>query len=102
MSQKIPTRSGCRDDSPARSPTQFPLSFNSFNASTGHTPHPLRAVRYGRETLGAKEGFLAGLVDVVVAHFGEFFPELVRHRDTIYDVLLEEEASFSKTLVKGE
>ncbi|GFR48410.1 hypothetical protein Agub_g10304, partial [Astrephomene gubernaculifera] len=60
-----------------------------------------RAVRYGRETLGAKEGFFAGLVDVVVANFGGFFPELVRQRDTIYSVLREEEAAFSRTLVKG-
>ncbi|GLC41498.1 hypothetical protein PLESTB_001005000 [Pleodorina starrii] len=60
-----------------------------------------RAVRYGRETLGAKEGFFAGLVDVVVAHFGGFFPELVRQRDTIFSVLREEEAAFSRTLVKG-
>ncbi len=34
------------------------------------------AVRYGREKLGAREGFFAGLVDVVVAHFGGFFPEV--------------------------
>ncbi|KXZ50323.1 hypothetical protein GPECTOR_17g962 [Gonium pectorale] len=60
-----------------------------------------RAVRYGRETLGAKEGFFAGLVDVVVQHFGGFFPELVRQRDTIFNVLREEEAAFSRTLVKG-
>ncbi|EFJ48362.1 hypothetical protein VOLCADRAFT_120886 [Volvox carteri f. nagariensis] len=60
-----------------------------------------RAVRYGRETLGAKEGFFAGLVDVVVANFGGFFPELVKQRDTIYSVLREEEAAFSRTLVKG-
>ncbi|GLI61130.1 hypothetical protein VaNZ11_003405 [Volvox africanus] len=60
-----------------------------------------RAVRYGREKLGAKEGFFAGLVDVVVANFGGFFPELVKQRDTIYSVLREEEAAFSRTLVKG-
>ncbi|KAG2437150.1 hypothetical protein HXX76_005817, partial [Chlamydomonas incerta] len=60
-----------------------------------------RAVRYGREKLGAKEGFFAGLVDVVVAHFGGFFPELVKQRDTIFGVLREEEAAFSRTLIKG-
>ncbi|KAG2441289.1 hypothetical protein HYH02_009882, partial [Chlamydomonas schloesseri] len=60
-----------------------------------------RAVRYGREKLGAKEGFFAGLVDVVVAHFGGFFPELVKQRDTIFNVLREEEAAFSRTLIKG-
>ncbi|KAG2485170.1 hypothetical protein HYH03_016060 [Edaphochlamys debaryana] len=60
-----------------------------------------RAVRYGREKLGGKEGFFAGLVDVVVQHFGGFFPELVRQRDTIYSVLKEEEAAFSRTLIKG-
>lgn len=38
----------------------------------------------------------------VVANFGGFFPELVRQRDVIYSVLREEEAAFSRTLVKGE
>mmetsp|Transcript_36663 Transcript_36663/g.81584 ORF Transcript_36663/g.81584 Transcript_36663/m.81584 type:complete len:1184 (-) Transcript_36663:438-3989(-) len=60
-----------------------------------------RAVRYGRETLGAQEGFFAQLVDVVVKHFGSFFPELVSARDVIYNTIREEEASFSRTLVKG-
>lgn len=60
-----------------------------------------RAVRYGRETLGGQEGFFAKLVDVVVAHFGESFPELVKHRDTIHSTIREEEASFSRTLLKG-
>jgi alanyl-tRNA synthetase len=58
-------------------------------------------VRYGRETLGASEGFFAQLVDVVVKTFGDFFPELVKSRDTIHSVIAEEEASFSRTLVKG-
>jgi len=60
-----------------------------------------RAVRYGREVLGAKEGFFAQLVDVVVAHFGGFFPELVAARNTIHQVISEEETSFGRTLVKG-
>ena len=60
-----------------------------------------RAVRYGRETLGAQEGFFAQLVDVVVRNFGSFFPELVAARDTIHSVIREEEASFSRTLLKG-
>ena len=59
-----------------------------------------RAVRYGRETLGAQEGFFAKLVDVVVRCFGGFFPELIAARDTIHDVIREEEASFSRTLMK--
>mmetsp|Transcript_23994 Transcript_23994/g.42834 ORF Transcript_23994/g.42834 Transcript_23994/m.42834 type:complete len:1188 (-) Transcript_23994:165-3728(-) len=60
-----------------------------------------RAVRYGRETLGGQEGFFAKLVDVVVREFGGFFPELVKNRDVIYETIREEEASFSRTLVKG-
>jgi alanyl-tRNA synthetase len=60
-----------------------------------------RAVRYGRETLGAQEGFFAQLVDVVVRNFGSFFPELITARDTIHSVIREEEASFSRTLLKG-
>ena len=60
-----------------------------------------RAVRYGREKLGAQEGFFAKLVDVVVANFGEAYPELKKARDTIFEVIREEEASFSRTLLKG-
>ncbi|KIZ04229.1 alanyl-tRNA synthetase [Monoraphidium neglectum] len=63
-----------------------------------------RAVRYGREKLGAQEGFFAKLVDVVVRNFGETYPELVKARDAIHDTIkarAEEEASFSRTLVKG-
>ncbi|MEW5320492.1 MAG: hypothetical protein WDW38_011561 [Sanguina aurantia] len=60
-----------------------------------------RAVRYGREVLGGQEGFFATLVDVVVREFGGFFPELIRQRDVIFATIREEEASFSRTLVKG-
>jgi alanyl-tRNA synthetase len=42
-----------------------------------------RAVRYGREVLGAKEGFFSSLVDVVVDHMGDAYPELIKARDNI-------------------
>uniref|UniRef100_A0A061SAZ8 Alanine--tRNA ligase n=1 Tax=Tetraselmis sp. GSL018 TaxID=582737 RepID=A0A061SAZ8_9CHLO len=60
-----------------------------------------RAVRYGTEVLGAKEGFFAELVDVVAEHMGKFFPELISARETIRSVLVEEETSFGRTLKKG-
>ena len=60
-----------------------------------------RAVRYGRETLSAPEGFFAGLVDAVVDCMGGAYPELVAKRDEIYSVLKDEEVSFSRTLVAG-
>ena len=60
-----------------------------------------RAVRYGRETLSAPEGFFAGLVDAVVEGMGGAYPELVAKRDEIFAVLKDEEASFSRTLVAG-
>lgn len=50
---------------------------------------------------GAKEGFFSSLVDAVVASMGAAYPELVKHRDTIVEVLREEETSFGRTLVKG-
>lgn len=37
----------------------------------------------------------------MVREFGSFFPELVAARDTIHSVIREEEASFSRTLIKG-
>jgi alanyl-tRNA synthetase len=46
-----------------------------------------RAVRYGKEILGADDGFFATLVDSVVQKFGHFYPELLKHRDLIFDVI---------------
>jgi alanyl-tRNA synthetase len=60
-----------------------------------------RAVRYGREVLGAKEGFFSALVDTVVGCMGTAYPELVAKRDSIVEVLIDEESSFSRTLIKG-
>ncbi|KAK2078524.1 hypothetical protein QBZ16_003364 [Prototheca wickerhamii] len=60
-----------------------------------------RAVRYGRETLGGPQGFFSTLVDALVDHMGEAYPELVAARTHIREVIREEEESFSRTLVKG-
>lgn len=77
-------------------PTRAPSTTNA----TQHIAQR-RAVRYGREVLGGAEGFFAQLVDVVVSTFGDAYPELRQARDRIHDVIAEEEASFSRTLVKG-
>ena len=37
-----------------------------------------RGIRFASEKLGAKPGFFASLVDIVVESLGEFFPELAR------------------------
>ncbi len=60
-----------------------------------------RGVRYGREVLGAPEGFFSTLVDAVVAVMGDAYPDLRAKRDAVVEVIREEEASFSRTLVKG-
>ncbi|KAL4446750.1 hypothetical protein ABPG77_007994 [Micractinium sp. CCAP 211/92] len=60
-----------------------------------------RAVRYGREVLGAKEGFFSQLVDAVVDQMGGAYPELVKARENIRAIIKDEEATFSRTLVKG-
>lgn len=60
-----------------------------------------RAVRYGRENLGAPAGFFSQLVDTFVDHMGSAYPELVKARETIREVIAEEEESFSRTLTKG-
>ncbi|KAK9864654.1 hypothetical protein WJX84_012314, partial [Apatococcus fuscideae] len=60
-----------------------------------------RAVRYGKEVLGAPEGFLANLVDVVVTKMGPTFPELVAARNTIHSSISLEEKNFGRTLNKG-
>jgi alanyl-tRNA synthetase len=60
-----------------------------------------RAVRYGRQMLGAKTGFFAQLVPVVVERFGEAFPELRKDPARVAKVILDEEESFGKTLDRG-
>src|SRR6185436_2453832 len=60
-----------------------------------------RAVRYGRQMLGAKTGFFAQLVPVVVDRFGEAFPELRKDPARVQKIILEEEESFGKTLDRG-
>ncbi|GAB4815439.1 hypothetical protein N2152v2_002485 [Parachlorella kessleri] len=60
-----------------------------------------RGVRYGRETLGAPEGFFSQLVDTVVDNMGAAFPELAKSRESIKEIIKDEEATFSRTLTKG-
>jgi alanyl-tRNA synthetase len=60
-----------------------------------------RAVRYGRQTLNGPEGFFSNLVDVVVEKMGPAYPELIEKKDLIREVIRDEEASFSKTLIRG-
>ncbi|GJQ09260.1 hypothetical protein GpartN1_g1051.t1 [Galdieria partita] len=60
-----------------------------------------RAVRYAQQFLGAKTGLISSLVDVVVEQMKDAFPELLQRVDFVKQVILEEEESFGRTLVKG-
>jgi len=60
-----------------------------------------RAVRYGRQNLGADLGFFSKLVPKLVEIMGGTFPELIEREDYIISVIRDEEESFSRTLDKG-
>jgi len=60
-----------------------------------------RAVRYGRQTLGAKGPFLCELVPTVVSEMGDFFPELKKNPRRVADVIRDEEVSFGRTIEQG-
>jgi len=60
-----------------------------------------RAVRFGRQVLGAKTGFFASLVPTVVERFGHAFPELKKDPARVAAIIHEEEESFGKTLDRG-
>ncbi|MCC6678997.1 MAG: alanine--tRNA ligase [Phycisphaerales bacterium] len=60
-----------------------------------------RAVRYGRQMLGAKSGFFCQLVPTIVSHMGDAFPELKRDPQRVIDIIREEEESFGRTLDRG-
>ena len=65
-----------------------------------------RAVRYGRQYLNMHEPFLCDLVEPLINHMAEAFPELrTAHRgkntEHVRDLIRDEEASFLKTLDRG-
>lgn len=60
-----------------------------------------RAVRYGYQTLGLKEPFLADLSVVLAGLMGAQYKELVQQQSLIVKVINEEELSFFRTLEQG-
>ncbi len=59
-----------------------------------------RALRHGK-ILGMELPFLYKLVDVVVDNYGEAYPDLVKNKSKIIDVIKKEEERFAKTLDRG-
>ncbi len=59
-----------------------------------------KAIRHGR-LLGIDKPFLTELAEVVIAQFGDLYPELVERKEQILKVIAYEENSFSKTLQSG-
>ncbi len=45
---------------------------------------------------------LKTLIDIYVENLGEMYPELIKNRETIEQVIIEEKDKFVKTLAKGE
>ena len=59
-----------------------------------------RALRHGK-ILGMDLPFLYKLVDVVVDNYGQAYPDLVKNKQKIIDVIKKEEERFAKTLDRG-
>ena len=59
-----------------------------------------RALRHGK-ILGMELPFLHKLVDVVVENYGEAYPDLIKNKEKIKDVIKKEEERFNKTLDRG-
>lgn len=59
-----------------------------------------RAARFGTK-IGIKEPFLARTAEAVISSYGDFYPELVNHRDAIMDLITREEERFARTVESG-
>ncbi len=59
-----------------------------------------RAARFGTK-LGLHDPFLAKAAEAIVAAYGDFYPELVKSRETILDNLTREEIRFARTVESG-
>lgn len=84
----------------------------TFAISDGACPGPFgrgyvlrrilrRAIRYGKEFLGAKEGFFSQLVPVVVKTMGPFFTKLDDTVDRVIEALTIEERKFEESVTSG-
>lgn len=60
-----------------------------------------RAVRYGRQNLGAELGFFSTLVPKLVSVMSDVFPEIAEKQEYVTAIIREEEESFSRTLDNG-
>ncbi len=60
-----------------------------------------RAARFGITYLGLEEPFLAQVAAAVIETYGDFFPELRQHQQTIFNNLTREEEKFARTLEQG-
>lgn len=59
-----------------------------------------RAARFGTK-LGLHEPFLAKAAEAIIVAYGDFYPELVKHRASILDNLTREEVRFARTIESG-
>lgn len=59
-----------------------------------------RAARFGSK-LGLDEPFLAQVAEKTIENYGDFYPELKRHRDAILSNLTREEERFRRTVESG-
>jgi len=57
-----------------------------------------RAVRFGRQKLGAQTGFLTDLVPTVAKSLEAGFPEIAKNTAKIAEIIADEEQSFGKTI----
>lgn len=83
----------------------FALSDGAYfsNEGRGYVLRRLirRAMRYGQK-LGINHPFMHELVDVVVDHYKDFYPNLEEKRDLVKKMIYAEEVKFQKTLANGE
>ena len=59
-----------------------------------------RAARFGTK-LGLHDPFLAQVAEAIIAAYSDFYPELVKSRETILDNLTREEVRFARTVESG-